>query len=150
MACTLFLSSTASAQEKVDSYEDQYLEISAGVSRTGKNGVMLKVIMTPRPGWKLLADNSSGTRPLRLKPSGSKCLKVKGAALFSKPDLAGTDDSGVYSEYYLKEAAVMQEFSSLPCSQKNLTMGSAALTYLLCQESKCVGPFSRELKFKVP
>jgi hypothetical protein len=106
--------------------------------------------MTPKAGWKLLADNSASIKPLRLKFAPSKCLKSKGPLHYSKADISGTDDSGAYSEYFTRTAAIRQEFAKLDCTQKNGFASSAALTYLLCQDNKCVGPFTREFRFKAP
>lgn len=118
-------------------------------SGSGKSAAGIEVLMTPKPGWKLLAGNSSSIKPLRLKMSSSKCLKMKGAPSYSAPDLSGTDESGAYSEYFTKTASIRQEVTKLKCTQKTGVDSSATLTYLLCQDNKCVGPFSREIRFKV-
>ncbi|HZV81258.1 MAG TPA: hypothetical protein VFF53_03720, partial [Geobacteraceae bacterium] len=65
--------------EQVFAYDDQYVQLEAGVvPGEGKAQFGLEIGMTPKPGWKILADNSSGTKPLRLKFSPGKCLKVTG------------------------------------------------------------------------
>jgi hypothetical protein len=139
----------AFAEEKVFSFDDQYIQIEAGVFAGASKSVFeIEVRMTPKPGWKLLAGNSSSIKPLRLKFSSSKCMKLKGAMQSSPPDLSGTDDSGSYSEYFTKAASLRQEFSRLNCTQKKGLEGIATLTYLLCQDNRCVGPFTREIRFK--
>ncbi len=151
---TIFVIAVAAPEaysgEKIFKYDDQYVRIEAGMISGGSKGTAgIEVLMTPMSGWKLLADNSSSIKPLRLKLLSSKCLQLKDATQFSPPDLSGTDDSGVYSEYFTKTATLRQEFSLLKCLPKSGLVSSATLTYLLCQNNKCVGPFSREIKFKV-
>lgn len=144
-------SSPAAAAERIFAFDDQYVQIEAGYfPAAGKGDFGIEVLMTPKPGWKILADNSSGSKPLRLKVSPGKCLKAKGSTHFSAPDHSATDESGAYSEHYTKSASIRQEFSRQKCSQKGGYEGSAALTYLLCQDNRCVGPFNREIKFKAP
>lgn len=138
----------AVAAEKIFSFDDQYIQIEAGISSGTGKAAALEVLMTPKPGWKLLAGNSSSIKPLRLKVAPSKCLKLQGGTVYSPPDLSGTDDSGAYSEYFTKTASVRQEFFRLKCPQKSALDSSATLTFLLCQDNKCVGPFSKEMKFK--
>lgn len=141
----------ARGAEKIFTFEDQYIHIEAALSAgSGKGAAGIEVLMTPTPGWKLLADNSSSLKPLRLKVAPSKCLQLKGLPRYSKPDMAGTDDSGAYSEYYTKMASIRQEFSKRKCTRKSGFDGSATLGYLLCQDNKCVGPFTREIRFTVP
>lgn len=148
--CLLAISaSQVFAEEKVFNFDDQYIQIEAGMFTGESKSVFgIEVRMTPKPGWKLLAGNSSSIKPLRLKFSSSKCMKLKGAIQSSPPDLSGTDDSGAYSEYFTKTASLRQEFSRLNCTQKNGLEGTATLTYLLCQDNRCVGPFAREIRFK--
>lgn len=139
---------SAKGEGKVFNFEDQYIQIEARkFSGEGKGAFGVEVSLTPKAEWKLLAGNSSSIRPLRLKPLPAKCLKLKGAAQFSPPDLSGTDDSGSYAEYYTKTASIRQEFLLLKCAPKNGLVGAATLTYLLCQNNKCVGPFSKEIRF---
>lgn|GEM_PF-2185697 len=137
--------------ERVFTHDDQYIQLEA-VLVPGENKAQfgLEIVLTPKPGWKLLVDNSSGSKPLRLKFSPGKCLKLKGKTRIPAPDLAGTDESGAYSEYFTKEAIIRQEFTRLGCGQKKGGEGSASLSYLLCQDNKCVGPFSREMRFRAP
>ena len=148
--CFIVISaSQAFAEEKVFSFDDQYIQIEAGMFTGESRSVSgIEVRMTPKPGWKLLAGNSSSIKPLKLKLSSLKCMKLKGAMQSSPPDLSGTDDSGSYSEYFTKTASLRQEFSRLNCAQKNGLEGIAALSYLLCQDNRCVGPFIREIRFK--
>jgi len=137
------------AEEKIFDFDDQYIQIEARkFSGESKSVFGLEVTLTPKPGWKLLASNSSSIKPLRLKFSPSKCLKVKGKTHTSVPDLSGTDDSGAYSEYFTKTASIKQEFSRLKCTQKSGLEGTATLTYLLCQDNRCVGPFLKEIRFQ--
>ncbi|NVN98144.1 MAG: hypothetical protein HXX17_02395 [Geobacteraceae bacterium] len=144
----LFLASQVFAADAPYSFEDQHIRIEGEVkSAAGKKSATLELKMTPKEGWKLLADNSSGTKPLRLTVGGARCIKASGVASFSKPDISGYDESGAYSEYYTKTATAKQEFTRQGCG-KNDSEPVAKLTYLLCQESRCVGPFSRELKAK--
>lgn len=139
---------TANREEKIFNFEDQYIQIEARKFSGESKGVFgVEVSLTPKPEWKLCASNSSSIKPLRLKFLPSKCLKLKGTTHYSSPDLSGTDDSGSYSEYYTQTASIRQEFSLLKCAQKNGFVGAATLTYLLCQNNKCVGPFSKELRF---
>lgn len=142
---------TANPGERVFSHDDQYIQLDAvlvpGENRTNFG---LEIVMEPKPGWKLLADNSSGSKPLRLKFSPGKCLKLKGKPRIPAPDQAGTDESGAYSEYFTKEVVIRQDFTRLACGQKKGGEGFASLSYLLCQENKCVGPFSREIRFRAP
>lgn len=141
---------SASRVEKIFNFEDQYIRIEAGrFPAEGKSVSGVEVSLTPKPEWKLCASNSSGIKPLRLKFLPSKCSKLKGTTHYSPPDLSGTDDSGSYSEYYTKTAVIRQELSLLPCAQKT-GEAAATLTYLLCQNNKCVGPFSKEIRFKLP
>lgn len=149
MACILLASLPVYAKEKIFGFDDQYVQIDAGVTGEGKSSFAVEIQMAPKPGWKLLADNSASTKPLRLKFTASKCLKLKGGTSYSKPDVSGTDESGSYSEYYTKTASIRQEFARQKCDQKSGFNGSATLVYLLCQDNKCVGPFSREMKFRV-
>lgn len=141
----------ASAEQRLFTADDQYVQIEAvalpGESRTGFG---IDVRLTPKPGWKLLAGNSSSINPLRLKFSPGQCLKLKGPIRQSTPDLSGTDDSGAYSEYFTQTASLRQEFSRLKCARKNGLEGVAALSYLLCQDNRCVGPFSKEFRFRAP
>lgn len=148
--CLLAVSAApVSAARKIYTFDDQYVQIEAGTfSPENKGAPGIEVLMTPKPGWKLLAGNSSSLKPLRLKFAPMKCLKPKGATLFSTPDVAGTDDSGEYSEYFTKTASVRQEFSKQKCQQQSISDASATLSYLLCQDNKCMGPFAREIKFK--
>ena len=137
--------------EQVFAYDDQYVQLEAGVvPGEGKAQFGLEIGMTPKPGWKLLVDNSSGSKPLRLKVSPGKCLKVKGKTRIPAPDVAGTDESGAYSEYFTQKTTIRQDFTRLACGQKKGTEGSVTLSYLLCQNNRCVGPFSREIRFRVP
>ncbi len=138
----------AYAGEQVFSHDDQYIRIGAELVPEDKGQFGLEIVMVPKPGWKLLADNSSGSKPLRLKFSPGKCLKLKGKTRMPAPDLAGTDESGAYSEYYTKETVIRQDFTRLACKKGG--EGSVALSYLLCQDNKCVGPFSREIRFRAP
>lgn len=140
----------APAGEKFFNFADQYVEIEAGMFHgASKGGVGIEVQLTPQAGWKLCASNSSSVRPLRLKLLANKCLKEKSAPYYPPPDLGVTDDSGAYSEYYTKTAALRQEYSRLKCApQKKDVAGVVTVTYLLCQDNKCVGPFSREIKFR--
>jgi len=139
------------AGDKVYAFEDQQIRIEAAVASVSARGDFdLQISMNPRSGWKILADNSSGSKPLRLKFSPGKCLKLKGKSSMPAPDLAGTDESGAYSEYYTKETVFRQEFGRLPCGQKKGAEGVASISYLLCQDKRCVGPFSREMRFKAP
>lgn len=141
----------AYAGEKVFNFDDQYVQIAAETLPGESKGAFgIELLMTPKPGWKILAGNSSTVKPLRLKFSPSKCLKLKGATRLPPPDLSGTDDSGAYSEYFTKSTSIRQEFSRLKCTQKEGFDGSVALTYLLCQDNRCVGPFTREIRFKAP
>lgn len=138
-------------EEKIFNFDDQYVQIEAGTfNGTSRSVFGIEVLMTPKPGWKLLAGNSSSIKPLRLKFSAAKCLKLKEATRYSVPDLSGTDDSGSYSEYFTKTATIKQEFSRLKCGQINGLESSATLSYLLCQDNKCMGPFSKEIRFKAP
>lgn len=144
----LLLTSQAFAADGSYSFEDQHISIEGEVkSAAGKKSATIELKMTPKAGWKLLADNSSDTKPLRLAVGGAKCIKAKGVANFSKPDISGYDESGAFSEYYTKTATARQEFSRQGCG-KNDADPVARLTYLLCQESRCVGPFSRELRVR--
>jgi len=137
-------------EAKIFSFNDQYIQIDARLfPGESKNVFGLEVRMTPQPGWKLSASNASSIRPLRLKFSLSSCLKVKGTTHFSTPDLSGTDDSGSYSEYFTKTAYINQEFSRLKCAPKGGD-GTATVTYLLCQDNRCVGPFSKDIRFRAP
>lgn len=141
--------SLADAEEKIFNFSDQYIELEANMFPGESKSVFgLEVTLKPKQGWKVLAGNSSSVKPLRLKISPSKCLKLKDTAKHSAPDLAGTDDSGSYSEYFTKTASIRQEFSRIKCSQKSGLDGIATLTYLLCQDNKCVGPFSKDIRFK--
>ncbi len=141
--------SQENAEEKIFTFDDQYIEIEARkFPGKSKSGFGIEVSMTPKPGWKILASNSSSIKPLRLRFAPSKCLKLKGSPRNSAPDLSATDDSGAYSEYFTKTASIRQEFSPIKCIQKNSVEGIATLTYLLCQDNKCVGPFSKEIRFK--
>lgn len=141
----------AAAGERIFTYDDQYIGIEAGVVPGGdKNQFGLELGLAPKPGWKLLVDNSSGSKPLRLKFSPGKCLKLKGKSIVPAPDLAGTDESGAYSEYFTTETTIRQDFTRLTCGQKKVAEGSLSLSYLLCQHNKCVGPFSREIRFRPP
>lgn len=141
----------AAEAEQVFVHDDQYIRIEAGLA-TGENKGQfgLEIGMTPKPGWKLLVDNSSGTKPLRFKFSPGKCLQLKGKTRIPAADLAGNDESGAYSEYFTGTATVRQDFTRLACGQKKRVEGTAALSYLLCQDNKCVGPFTREIRFKAP
>jgi len=146
----LFSASPARA-EKIYTHDDQYIQIEARtVSGESRSVFGMEVSLTPKPGWKLLASNSSSIRPLRLKPATGKCLQLKGAVQQSAPDWSGTDDSGAFSEYFTKTATIKQEFSRLKCTDKKGFAGSAAISYLLCQDNRCVGPFSREFRFTAP
>lgn len=141
----------ASGAEKIFTFDDQYIQIEAGIfTGSSKGTTRIEVRMTPKPGWKILAGNSSSIKPLQVKFSPSKCLKLKGAARYSPPDLAGTDDSGAYSEYFTRTASISQEFLKLKCAPKSGFDSSATLSYLLCQDNKCVGPFSRAIRFRSP
>ncbi len=139
----------ATGEEKIFHFDDQYILIEtvklAGESRSS-TGVEIR--MTPKPGWKLLADNSSAIKPLRIKFSPSKCMKLKGVTNYSQPDQSGMDDSGSYSEYFTRTAYIRQEFARVKCKDKDEKDVQATLVYLLCQDSRCVGPFSRELRLK--
>ena len=150
--CLLALSaSLANGEEKIFNFDDQYVQIEAGIFTGSSKGTAgIEVLLTPKPGWKLLAGNSSSMKPLRLKFSPSKCLKLKGTPRYSTPDLSGTDDSGAYSEYFTRTASIRQEFSKRKCTQKSGFESSATLSYLLCQDNKCVGPFTREIRFRAP
>jgi hypothetical protein len=140
--------SAAATGEEVFTFYDQYIQIDASLFPGGNNSTFgLEVRMTPQPGWKLCASNASSIKPLRLKFSLPPCLKVKGTTHYSPPDLSGTDDSGSYSEYFTKTAFIRQEFSRLKCTPKSAD-GVVTATYLLCQDNRCVGPFSREIRFK--
>lgn len=141
----------AAQAEQVFVHDDQYIRIEAGLA-TGENRGQfgLEIGMTPKPGWKLLVDNSSGTKPLRFKFSPGKCLQLKGKTRIPAADLAGNDESGAYSEYFTRTATVRQDFTRLACGQKKRVEGAATLSYLLCQDNKCVGPFTREIRFKAP
>ena len=146
-----FSASDACAAEKIFDSDDQYVRIEAGFFPAESRGNFgIELLMTPKPGWKILAGNSSTVKPLRLKFSPSKCLKLKGGTRFPAPDLSGTDDSGAYSEYFTKSASIRQEFSRVKCSQKSGIEGALALTYLLCQDNRCVGPFTKEIRFRAP
>lgn len=136
--------------EKIFTFDDQYIRIEAGMFSAERSVVGVELLLTPKPDWKLYASNSSSIKPLRVKFQTSQCLKVKGAPLYSPPDIAITDDSGSYSEYFTKTASIRQEFSRLKCTQKNGFEGTAVVTYLLCQHNKCMGPFTREIRFKAP
>lgn len=141
----------AATGEQVFAYDDQYIQIEAGLTSGENKGQFgLEIGLTPKPGWKLLVDNSSGSKPLRLKFSPGKCLKLKGKTKIPAPDLAGNDESGAYSEYFTQKATIMQDFTRLACGQNKGGEGTATLSYLLCQDNKCVGPFSREIRFKAP
>lgn len=134
----------------VFSHDDQYILIEAGVVPAGSDASFgLEIGLTPKPGWKVLVDNSSGTKPLRLKFSPGKCLKLKGKTRIPAPDLAGNDESGAYSEYYTGHTVIRQDFG-LACGPKRGGNGMAALTYLLCQNNRCVGPFVQEIRFSAP
>ena len=150
VACTL-CPVTGSAEQRQFTFDDQYVQIEA-VTVPGENraGFGIDVRLTPKPGWKLLAANSSTIKPLRLKFSPGQCLKLKGTIRQSTPDVAGTDDSGAYSEYFTQTASLRQDFARLKCARKNGLEGGGTLTYLLCQDNRCVGPFSREFRFKAP
>jgi len=139
------------AGEQVFAHDDQYIKVEAGLV-PGENRAQfgLEIGLTPKPGWKLLVDNSSGTKPLRLKFLPGKCLKLLGRPKIPAPDLAGNDESGAYSEYFTRKATIRQDFTRLACGQKKGANGSATLSYLLCQDNKCVGPFSREIRFMAP
>ena len=146
----LLLASAVQA-DKIYNFDDQYIQIEARtVSGESRSVFGMEVSLTPKPGWKLLASNSSSIRPLRLKFTSGKCLQLKGAAQQSAPDWSGTDDSGAYSEYYTKTAIIKQELARLKCSDKKGFAGNAAISYLLCQDNRCVGPFSREIRFSAP
>ena len=146
----LFSASTVTA-DKIYNFDDQYIQIEARtVFGESRSAFGMEVSLTPKPGWKLLASNSSSIRPLRLKTSPGKCLQLKGAVQQSAPDWSGTDDSGAFSEYFTKTATIRQEFSRLKCADKKGFTGSAAISYLLCQDNRCVGPFSREFRFTAP
>ena len=141
----------AATGEQVFAYDDQYIQIEAELASGENKGQFgLEIGLTPKPGWKLLVDNSSGSKPLRLKFSPGKCLKLKGKTKIPAPDLAGNDESGAYSEYFTQKATIRQDFTRLACGQKKGGEGVATLGYLLCQDNKCVGPFSREIRFKAP
>lgn len=141
----------AAQAEQVFVHDDQYIRIEAALT-TGENRGQfgLEIGMTPKPGWKLLVDNSSGTKPLRLKFSPGKCLQLKGKPRIPAADLAGNDESGAYSEYFTRTATIRQDFTRLACGQKKRAEGAASLSYLLCQNNKCVGPFTREIRFRAP
>jgi len=137
--------------ERVFTYDDQYIQLEADVTPgDSKTRFGLDIAMTPKGGWKILADNSTGTRPLRLTFSPGKCLRVTGKSRMPAPDVAGTDESGAYSEYFTQKATIRQDFTTLACGQKKRAEGAASLHYLLCQNNKCVGPFSREIRFRAP
>jgi len=141
----------AASGEQVFVYDDQYIQIEAGTAPgEDKAQFGLEIGLTPKPGWKVLVDNSSGSKPLRLKFSPGKCLKLKGKTRIPAPDLAGNDESGAYSEYFTQKAIIRQDFTRLACGQKKGVEGAATLSYLLCQDNKCVGPFSREIRFRAP
>lgn len=145
------VAAAADAGDQIFTYDDQYLQVEAGlVPGESRAQFGLEIGLTPKPGWKLLVDNSSGSKPLRLKFSPGKCLKLKGKTRIPAPDLAGNDESGAYSEYFTKEATIRQDFTRLACGQKKGAEGGVTLSYLLCQDNKCVGPFSREIRFRAP
>jgi hypothetical protein len=145
------VSAAAASAGKVFNFDDQYVQLEAGIfPGESRSAFGIEVTMTPKPGWKILAGNSSGVKALRLKFSPAKCLKMNGATQISPADWSGTDDSGAFSEYFTKTASLRQEFSTQKCTQKNGLEGRANLTYLLCQDNRCVGPFSREFRFKAP
>lgn len=145
------LSASTAWAEKIYNFDDQYIQIQAGtVSGENRSVLGLEVSLTPKPGWKLLASNSSSIRPLRLKVAPGKCLQLKGTGQQSAPDWSGTDDSGAFSEYYTKTAIIKQELARVKCTDKKGLTGSAAIAYLLCQDNRCVGPFSREIRFTAP
>jgi hypothetical protein len=147
-ACSV--AAAAGSAESVFSHDDQYILIEAGlVQGESSSQFGLEIGLTPKPGWKILVDNSSGSKPLRLKFSPGKCLKLKGKPRIPAPDLAGNDESGAYSEYFTGKATIRQDFT-LSCGQKKGTEGIASLSYLLCQDNRCVGPFSREIRFRAP
>lgn len=152
VAMTAGLISAPPAQaEKIYSFDDQYIQIEAKTVPTENRPVFgIEVNLTPKPGWKLLASNSSSVRPLRLKLSPGKCLQLKGAGQQSAPDWSGTDDSGAFSEYFTNTATIRQDFSRLKCTDRKGFAGSATISYLLCQDNRCVGPFSREFRFSAP
>lgn len=146
----LFLAAKVQA-EKIYSFDDQYIQIEARtVSGESKSAFGMEVSLSPKPGWKLLASNSSSIRPLQLKFKPGKCLQLKGAGQQSAPDWSGTDDSGAFSEYYTKTAVIKQELVRLKCTDKKGLAGSTAISYLLCQDNRCVGPFSREIRYTAP
>lgn len=145
------LSASPALAERIYNFDDQYIQIEAKtVSGENRSVFGMEISLTPKPGWKLLASNSSSIRPLRLKFTPGKCLKLKGASQQSAPDWSGTDDSGAFSEYYTKTAVIKQEISRLKCTDKKGFAGSAAISYLLCQDNRCVGPFSREIRYTAP
>lgn len=152
VALPLELLSAPSLQaEKIYNFDDQYIQIEAKtVSVDGRAAFGIEVYLTPKPGWKLLASNSSSIKPLRLKFSPGKCLQLKGAGQQSLPDWSGTDDSGAFSEYFTKTATMKQELLRMKCADKKGLAGRAAISYLLCQDNRCVGPFSREIRFTAP
>lgn len=136
---------------QVSSYDDAYIRIEAAVvPAESRQTVVYELRLTPQAGWKISVDNASAIKPLRIAFQGGKCLKAKGAPRYPAADLAGTDESGSYSEYYTKTAVVKQEFTRLACAPAGGYGGSAKLTYLLCQDNRCIGPFTREIKFKSP
>lgn len=146
----LLLASPALA-EKIYNFDDQYIQIEARtVSGENRSAFGMEVSLTPKPGWKLLASNSSSLKPLRFKLSPGKCMQLKGAVQQSEPDWSGTDDSGVFSEYFTKRATIKQELLRLKCANKKGLAGSATISYLLCQDNRCVGPFSKEIRFTAP
>jgi len=137
--------------EQFYAFDDQYVQIEAGLVPGEQSAQFsLEIGMTPQPGWKLLVDNSSGSKPLRFKFAPGKCLKVKGKTRIPAADLSGTDESGAYSEYFTRKATIRQDFTRLACGPKKAAEGAATVSYLLCQNNKCVGPFSREIRFKAP
>lgn len=150
-SATVRVAAAAQAGEQMFSHEDQYIRLEAGVV-PGENSAQfgLEIGLTPKPDWKILVDNSSGSKPLRLKFYPGKCIKLKGKSRIPAPDLAGTDESGAYSEYFTRKATIRQDFTRLACGEKRKGEGSATLSYLLCQNNKCVGPFSREFRFRAP
>lgn len=140
--------SAQSSKERIYSFEDQQLRIEAELQPVTKAGLVFSATLTPKTGWKILAGNSSGIKPLKAVFKPGKCLKTRGATRFTEPDWSGTDDSGAYSEYYTKSAGLSQEFSRISCKGGN--EAAATITYLLCQDNKCVGPLHKDITFKVP